>query len=450
MPMAKWGWRFLGGCAFIVLALVSVSSSSVEPGASTKAPYAIVPPGQHIPVVTRASPAPDKLQAFRSKIRHIVFIVKENRSFDTYFGTFPGADGATSGFISTGERIALGHARDRMPRDLGHDWEDARRAMNDGKMDRFDLVRGGNIRNDFLSMTQFLDSDIPNYWSYAEHFVLADHMFTSLAGPSFPNHLYTVASQSGGAINNPTSLVWGCDADDRATVDVIEPSGAITRQFPCFDFRTLTDSLEASGVPWRYYAPERGQHGYIWSALDAIRHIRFSPLWQSRVVPFGRFVGDAASGDLPAVSWLIPDFDVSEHPTVSAFAGTTLSVSACVGENWTVQQINAIMRGPAWPTTAIVLTWDDFGGFYDHLTPPLVGQLGLGPRVPLIVISPYVKEGTVSHTVYEFASVLQFIETRYQVKALTSRDVEANSLLDMFDFSLVPAPPLILPLRNCS
>jgi phospholipase C len=124
--------------------------------------------------------------------------------------------------------------------------------------------------------------------------------------------------------------------------------------------------------------------------------------------------------------------------------------SACEGENWTVQQINAIMQGPAWATTAIVVTWDDFGGFYDHVPPPTVDRLGLGPRVPLIVISPYVKEGTVSHTVYEFASVLQFIETRYKLKALVSRDVEANSLLDMFDFDQVPAPPLILPLRHCS
>ena len=135
---------------------------------------------------------------------------------------------------------------------------------------------------------------------------------------------------------------------------------------------------------------------------------------------------------------------------MDAFAGTTLSVSACAGENWTVQQINAIMRGPAWPTTAIVLTWDDFGGFYDHVPPPVVDHFGFGPRVPLIVISPYTKEGTVSHTIYEYASVLQFIETRYKMKGLARRDVEANSLLDMFDFSQVPAPPLILPLRKCS
>jgi phospholipase C len=424
-----------------------VSFTSVAPAQTVSASAAAPLPVQHIPVVP--APSRNTLDAFRSKIQHIVFIIKENRSFDFYFGTFPGADGATSGLISTGERMPLRRGPDRMAHDIGHTWEDARRAMNNGRMDRFDLV-GGNVRNEFLSMTQFLAGDIPNYWSYAEHFALADHMFSSLAGPSFPNHLYTVAAQSAGAINNPDSFRWGCDADERTTVDVMGSNGSITREYPCFELTTLTDRLDAAGVSWRYYAPGPGQRGYIWSALDAVRHIRLGPQWQTRVPSFDRFASDAGAGGIPAVSWLIPDFDVSEHPTVNAFAGTTTNVSACVGENWTVQQINAIMQGPAWPTAAIILTWDDFGGFYDHVPPPDVDRLGLGPRVPLIVLSPYVKEGLVSHTVYEFGSVLQFIETRYKVKALMKRDAEANSLLDMFDFSQKPAPPLILPLRNCA
>jgi phospholipase C len=440
--------RAAGIALLAALALLAVRgrSSSVEPHATaqTTGPTSARP----IPLVP--APSPGALDAFRARIQHIVFIIKENRTFDHYFGTFPGAEGTTTGVISTGEHIALRRATDRMQRDIGHDWDDAHRAMHEGMMDRFDLVRAGNVNNDLLSMTQFLSSDIPNYWSYATHFALADHMFSSLAGPSFPNHLYTVAAQSGDAIGNPDSLTWGCDADDRTTVDILQPTGATTRRYPCFDFTTLADSLETSAVSWRYYAPSQGQHGYIWSALDAIRHVRSGPLWQSRVVPFDRFAQDALNGSLPAVSWLIPDFDVSEHPTVDAFAGTTLSVSVCAGENWTVQQINAIMRGPAWPTTAIVLTWDDFGGFYDHVPPPGVDRFGYGPRVPLIVISPYAKEGTVSHTVLEYASVLQLIETRHKLKALTSRDAEANSLLDMFDFFQAPAPPLILPIRNCA
>jgi phospholipase C len=445
--MKKQARQLMSVSALVGSLLVTVSIETRTHGAALQQ-GAVSPPAQHIPVIQTA-PTETQLDAFRSKIQHIVFVIKENRSFDMYFGTFPGADGVANGLISTGERMALRRGPDRMPRDIGHDWEDARRAMHEGKMDRFDLVRDGNQRNDFLSMTQFTAVDIPNYWRYAEQFGLADRMFSSLAGPSFPNHLYTVAGQSAGAINNPDSLVWGCDADERSTVAVADANGAVTRQAPCFDIPTIADSLERARISWRYYAPVRGQHGYIWSALDAIRHIRQGPLWQ-RVVPFSDFDANASTGTLPAVSWLIPDFDVSEHPTVDAFAGTTLSVSACAGENWTVQHLNAIMRGPDWPTTAIILTWDDFGGFYDHVPPPNTDQLGLGPRVPLLVISPYAKEGVISHTPYEFASVLQLIEMRYKLKALTARDVEANSLLDMFDFSQRPAPPLILPLRMCA
>jgi len=209
-------------------------------------------------VIPPSAEATAQLAGLRSKIQHIVFIVKENRSFDNLFGTFPGADGATSGFISTGEELQLGHATDRTTRDLGHEWEDAHLAIDNGKMDRFDLVQGGNLGGDFLSMTQFLDSDIPNYWSYAEHFVLGDRMFSSLAGPSFPNHLYTVASQSASAINNPNSFPWGCDSDEHTTVEVLDKNGAVVRQPPCFDLPTIGDTLEAAGVSWRYYAPVQG------------------------------------------------------------------------------------------------------------------------------------------------------------------------------------------------
>jgi phospholipase C len=395
-----------------------------------------------------AKPSRTEVDALQSTIEHVVFIFKENRSFDNLFGEFPGADGTTSGIVSTGERMTLRRTPNRMPRDLGHGWVDAHVAIDNGKMDRFDLVQDGSIDGDFLSMSQYLAADIPNYWSYAEHFALGDRMFSSLAGPSFPNHLYSVAAQSGGAIEIPVAPppqpfpTWGCDADERTTVQVLDSNGAISTEFPCFNLPTVADALEAANVSWRYYAPQQGQPGYIWSALDGIAHIRFGPLWTERVAPSDQFATDAMNGALPAVSWLIPDMPVSDHPRSS--------LGMCAGENWTVQQINAVMQGPDWPTTAIVLTWDDFGGFYDHVVPPWADQFGLGPRVPLIVISPYVKEGVVSHTVYEVASVLQLIENRFNLSPLTNRDAEANSLLDLFDFSQAPAPPLILPLRDCS
>jgi phospholipase C len=332
-----------------------------------------------------------------------------------------------------------------MSRDLGHEWEDTHLAINGGAMDRFDLINGANVNGDLLGLSQYVDSDIPNYWNYAEHFALGDRMFASLAGPSFPNHLYTVAATSGGVFTNPASLAWGCDAGASVTVGVMDADGNTSRAYPCFEYQTVADRLESAGVSWKYYAPQRGQLGYLWSALDAIGHIRRSPLWSDHVKSDQQFLDDASNGNLPAVSWLVPDFAVSDHPTRAGFG----NASVCTGENWTVNHINAIMQGGNWPSTIIVLMWDDFGGFYDHVAPPDIDTYGLGPRVPLIVLSPYVKEGVVSHTVYETSSVLQLIENRYKLKALTQRDVEANSLLDMFDFSQSPAPPYVLPLRDC-
>ncbi|MBZ5720789.1 MAG: hypothetical protein LAO03_10455 [Acidobacteriia bacterium] len=380
---------------------------------------------------------PTDVQGF-SQIRHIVFIVKENRSFDTYFGTFPGADGATTGITSTGQTVPLERTPDRTPYDIGHDWEDAVRAMNNGKMDRFDLVKKGNSNGYMLPYTQMTQAEIPNYFAYAQKFVLADRMFSSLSGPSFPNHLYTVASQAGGALNNPKGLTWGCDADDDVTVPVMDAQGNVTQQPPCFDLPTLVDRLQSAGFIWRYYAPHRGVYGYQWSTLDAIRHIRFSPLWKRNVVTDAKFAHDAQKGDLPTVSWLVTGSG-SEHPPFST----------CEGENWTVKQINAIMQGPLWNSTAIFLTWDDFGGFYDHVTPPNLDQFGLGPRVPLLIISPYAKTGYISHTQYEFSSFLAFVEARLGLKPLGQRDAQANNMLDSFDFSQRPRPPLVLTTHGC-
>jgi len=374
-----------------------------------------------------------------TKIEHIVFIIKENRSFDTYFGTFPGADGAMTGRTSKGEVVPLTRTPDKLPFDLGHSWEDAIKAIDGSKMDGFDLVVNGNLDGAILPYTQMRESDIPNYFAYAHNFVLADRMFSSLQGPSFPNHLYTVAAQSGGAINNPKPReIWGCDADPDELVDVMDSKGEISKEPPCFDLPTLADRLEAAHISWKYYAPTRGQEGYLWSALDAIKHIRNSSLWTSKVVPDAQFAEDARNGRLPAVSWLVTG-ETSEHPPFST----------CAGENWSVEQLNAVMEGPDWASTAVFITWDDFGGFYDHVSPPPVDKFGLGPRVPLLIISRYVRKGKVSHTQYEFSSFLAFVEKRFYLAPLTERDKKANDMLDSFDFTQTPLPPLVLKTRSC-
>jgi phospholipase C len=158
------------------------------------------------------------------------------------------------------------------------------------------------------------------------------------------------------------------------------------------------------------------------------------------VVPTEQFVQDAQNGELPAVSWLVTSVGLSEHPPASV----------CMGENWTVEQLNALMQGPEWDSTVVFLTWDDFGGFYDHVAPPVADNFGFGPRVPLLIISPWVKRAHITHNTLEFSSVLKFIEERFDLDPLTERDEDANDLIDSFDFDHRPLEPLILSTRQCS
>src|SRR6266852_490927 len=260
-------------------------------------------------------------------IKHIVFFVKENRTFDNYFGTNPGANGATSAMDSEGKMVPLHHERDQVP-DINHSSTSARLAYDNGKMDRFDLIKqnkataknasGSSTLNPYAnnSLTQLYQSDIPNYWLYAQNFVLGDNMFSSLMGPTFPNHLYTIAAQSGGAIDNPVDNPklngWGCDVPNQQ-VKVMDSNGSTHLQEACFDFQTLADELDAKGYSWRYYAPPSYGYAYIYSAFDAIKHIRYGKDWQN-VVPNVEFPNDAAQGLLPTVSWIVTPFGVSEHP----------------------------------------------------------------------------------------------------------------------------------------
>ncbi len=375
-----------------------------------------------------------------SQIQHWVFIIKENRTFDTYFGTFPGANGVTSGTISTGEVLPLSHAPDFMPRDLPHSWSNANQSIDYGRMDKFDLPPGANVSSDYLSLSQLTQQDIPNYWTYATSFVLADNAFSSIHSDSMPNHLYTVAAQSGGVISNPNSnAAVGCDSPPGTTVTMLNSQGYTTSVFPCFDFSTLANSLQNAGISWKYYTVQAGQAGAEWSILSTIDSIYNTSLWDN-VVSNNNFIGDATSGNLPAVSWLTPPAIESEHP---------LGRSTCYGENWTVSMINAVMQGPDWNSTAIVLTWDDYGGFYDHVSPPILDIFGLGARVPMMIISPYARAGYISHTTYEFSSFLKTVEEDFGLPPLTDRDADANDLTDSFNFVQTPLSPLILTARTC-
>jgi phospholipase C len=380
----------------------------------------------------------------QNPIKHVVFIVKENRSFDNYFGRFPGANGATEGTLSTGQIIDLQHLADMPQHDADHTWFSALEAMDNGKMDRFDLDPLASVEGDYMAYSQLSESDIPNYYAYAKNFVLSDNMFSSLHGPSLPNHLYTIAATSGGDISTPLegskNWSWGCDSDNpNMRVQILQPNGDIKEIFPCFEFQTLADLLDKAGVSWKYYAPPEGERGYQYSTLDEIKHIRYGNDWNN-VVRVSTFIDDASTGHLPAVSWIVPVGYANDHPPHSS----------CYGENWAVETINAIMQGPDWPTTAIFMVWDDFGGLYDHVVPPGVDNFGLGLRVPLLIISPYAKPGYIAHkNAYEFSGVLRFIEETFGLPNLGNRDATANDMMDSFDFTQNPNPPLVLSPRSC-
>jgi phospholipase C len=424
-------------------------------------------------------------------IKHIIFIVKENRTYDVYFGKYDGGNGTTTGVISDGGIVKLEPLIDKSNPDINHCWECALTAYNDGGMNGFNLITpGGTVIDDGGTPHGYQvasRSDIPNYYLLANTFSMSDNFFSSLHGPSFPNHLYTIAAQSGGIGDNPgaatnppaptvgpctgvgpdacpdpgeagleptnvtpqtaTTGVWGCDADPKVRVPVYDEEGTVEMIYPCLDFPTMADRLMAAGVSWKMYAPNpgiddagfQGSAGYIWTVYNAIRHIRDTPTWQANVVTTDQFITDAMSGNLPAVSWISTPSAVSEHPPASV----------CEGENWTVSLLQALAAGGDWADSAVFLTWDDFGGFYDHVAPTQIDYWGLGFRVPFIVISPYAKPGYIDHTQGEFASVLKFIETDFGVPNLTDRDMNTSDLTQFFDFTQTPVAMPTLTARTC-
>jgi phospholipase C len=378
----------------------------------------------------------------RWPIKHVIFLIKENRTFDNLFGTFPGADGTGSG-LDRGKRRPLTRGTDGSigSTDIPHCYPCSREAWDHGKMDGFNQ----DATSDRWAYTQLRRSQLPNYWHWARSFVLSDRFFSSAQGPSFPNHLYAIAAQSGGAHDNPrrtgrfrSSNTFGCDAPAGQTVTVVDSEGHEKEVPPCFDFETEGDLLRRAGVPWAYYAAEPDQAGYIWSAYSAIRHIRETHQWGQHVLPVDDVISDIRADRLPPVTWIAPRYEVSEHP----------QYSFCEGENWSTRLIDAVMRSPMWEDTAIFVTWDDYGGFYDHVPPPQVDGFGFGIRVPLLVISPYAKKGVVDHHLGEFSSVLRFIEDNWGLSELTSRDADARNLVYDFDFDQRPRPPDVLPDRR--
>ena len=386
------------------------------------------------------TPPPIPPPTASSTIKHIVIIMQENRSFDNLFNGFPGADTVASG-MSNGVSVPLQAVPYEQGTDLDHSHEGWYKDYNAGKMDGFAHAHSYPIPN--LPYAYVPQSETLPIWTLAKAYTLGDRMFQSNTGPSFVAHQYMIAGQSAEADNNPNEDgVWGCDSAAKTTVTIIGPNGtSLPGPYPCFDYQTMADLLDAKGISWRYYAaaktPDKNGDGYIWSAYDAIKHIRFGTEWSTNVIsPPPTVLTDIQNGMLAQVTWITPSTDYSDH----AGAGAT-----AMGPDWVASITNTIGASQYWDSTAIFITWDDWGGWYDHVPSPLVDNMGLGFRVPLIVVSPYANHGYISHTIHEPSGFLKYTEEVFSLPSLGTRDATADDLSDCFDYAQTPQPYMQIP-----
>jgi phospholipase C len=390
------------------------------------------------------------------KIRHIVIIVQENRTFDNIFAGYPGADTVMVGrckpipsqHLCPKGRVRLKAIPYAGEHDMSHNYTPAWDAVDGGKMDAFDVNPGYGPKYVGLYPYSYIErSEVAPYWSMAQHYALLDRMFPTELGPSFTSHLNLIAGTDDltptlAEANYPTSEPWGCDAYPTTVSWTVDTTRTVNGNgpFPCFtQFNTIANVLDAKHVSWRYYAPpmaSKGSYGtgggQLWTAFDAIKAVRYGPDWKKIVTPQTRVLADVAKGRLAAVTYVIPDWKDSDWPNGSD-----------TGPSWVASVVNAIGKSPFWNSTAIVVLWDDWGGWYDNARPPVKDFRGLGVRVPCLIVSPYVKPGVVSHTQYEYGSILKFVEQTFGLQPIgpTSQgytDQRATSLANSFDFTQPP------------
>ena len=374
------------------------------------------------------------------KIEHVVYIVQENRSFDNMFQGYPGADTVASGKNSKGQTIALQPVSLSKSYDIDHSAQAMFAACHGtGKLPGTDCrMDGFNKEQSFFGPKNPEYVYVPHaeskpYWEMARSGVLADRMFQSQLDESFVAHQYVIAAQAAWSVNLPTGR-WGCDGK-RDTVQTVTKDRDIfgPNIEPCFDYQTLGDDLDKAKLSWRFYASSYGSAssgaGSYWSSYQAIKHIRYGPDWKNVISPNWKFITDVRAGKLANFTWITPVCADSDH----------VNCGGGYGPSWVAALVNAVGKSKFWNSTAIFVQWDDWGGLYDHVAPPYLDRDSLGFRVPLIVISPYARQGRVSHVAYETASVLRFAEDLWGMPQLAAADERANSpAKDCFDFSQKP------------
>jgi phospholipase C len=363
-------------------------------------------------------------------IKHFIVLMQENHSFDNYFGSYPGADGIPPGtcmpvdpvHAPAGDCVKPFPLTGKAIVDLGHSSGVYANEYNEGHMDGFVSVFSDRRGVGNQAMGYYDDSDIPYYWNVADNYVLFDRFFTSAAGGSVWNHFYWVTGTPG----NPAA-------------DSLIPTGFD-------DVPTIFDRLQAAGVSWKFYVqnyrpeinfrnPGTGDDAAqsVWVPLLNYNRYLDDPALSSRIVDMSQYYQDLADGTLPAVSFMVPS-GASEHPPGSIQAG----------ERFVRTLITSLMASSAWKSSAFMWTYDDWGGWYDHVPPPRVDAFGYGFRAPALLVSAFARRGLVDGTTLDFTSMLKFIENNWGVAPLAERDRNANDITSAFDFSARPREPVIL------
>jgi phospholipase C len=405
---------------------------------------------------------PDKT---KHKIQHIVVLIQENRTVENLFYGYPGAMTVKDGYGSKGQKIQI------KPVPLAENWDLEHNANSffascngTGKipgtkcrMNGFDKIiwycgHGGGEPKCPIKYPPYgyvPHSEILPYFDMANQYVLAAQMYASdFELSSFTSHQYIIAAVNPNSSVGAPTKQWGCPGGPKDRIDKLLDNRAIkvNALIPCWTPATLAQELDAKHISWAYYAspvsatggkpcgkngPDHGQgRKGIWSAYQAIKYVCYGPDWDKHVIaPPSQFLRDVKGGNLRAVTWVTPRYSDSDHP----------GNGSDTGPSWVTSVVNAIGKSPFWSSTAIFIFWDDPGGWYDPAPPAYVDNDGLGFRLPMLIVSPYAKQGWVSQVHYEHGSILRFIEDRYGLKPLAASDTRATSpAKDCFDFSKPP------------
>ncbi len=366
----------------------------------------------------------------KTPIQHFIVIMQENHTFDNYFGTYPGADGIPPGTkmpvdpTDPSQGVVEPFAIRNYPIvDLSHSADTFDQQYNQGRMDGFVWALNERKQPGKLAMGYYDDKELPYYWNLADNFVLFDRFFSSARNGSFANHFYWVA----------------------AVPPLTDNARLTAGGYP--NTLTIFDRLQEKGISWKFYvqnydptityrdlsAGGNRASQVIWVPLLNFDRYLDNPLLSKNIVDLSEYYKDLKNGTLPSVAYIAPS-GASEHPPGSLESG----------QRFVKTLIQELMRSNYWDSTAFLLLYDDWGGWYDHVTPPQVDPYGYGLRVPGLLVSPYARKGYIDHTELDFTSTMKFIEENWDLAPVAQRDARANSFMSAFDFNQAPRRPAFI------